>query len=134
MEQFLESLFIIQPDTFVTIDRNIFVSNIHVLPGLIPLMHNSSQIALNTYSNVDDRLDPSSKSELQELLLAEGKAKKRKFGPTKHESDSSASKLSRGLNDNILKQSRSGDSWEKEPAANILRQCDSGSRDSQVVV
>jgi hypothetical protein len=34
LEQFLESLFIIQPDIFVTIDSNIFVSNIHVLPGL----------------------------------------------------------------------------------------------------
>ena len=85
---------------------------------------------MNTYSNVDGRLDPSSKSKLQELLLAEGKAKKRKFGPAKHESDNSASKLSRGLNDKILKQSRSGDSCEKGSAVNTLRQCD---RDSQVV-
>ena len=71
-----------------------------------------------------------SKSELQELL-SEGKAKKRKFGPAKHVCDNSASKLSRGLNDKILKQSRSGDLWEKKPAASTLRQCD---RDSQVVL
>ena len=80
LEQFLEyhcSLFSLN-DIFVTIDSNIFVLNIHALPGFD---------SMNASNSIDHP-----KSELQELL-SEGKAKKRKFGPAKHDSDNSASKL-----------------------------------------